>query len=119
MKTVKNFIAEYASNMKSFLKRKKIQLAVLTYTIFCTLSSPLFIASAAAAVTGSSAWTSVLNFVMGWVRNLGIGVALWGAVEWFNAFRADDAEGKTKGIRFVVSGCGLIAVGIAGVTLIK
>lgn len=109
-----------SSRLQTVLKKKRMQLMVLAYVVFCTATCPLFVVSAVtAASTGDSGFTSVLDFVMGWVRNLGIGVLLWGAVEFFNGFRADDAEGKTKGIRFTVSGAGLMAVGIAGVSLIK
>ena len=55
----------------------------------------------------------VVTFLGGGLQFLGIGIVLFGAIQVAFAFRSDDADGKTKGLRAAVSGALVWAVGFA------
>lgn len=90
--------------LKASVKEKKTQLAMLLYALF----APVGLAGAADAK-----WDAVVNFILPWIQRLGGIVVLIGAVEFGLAFKNDDAEGKTKGIRTVIAGCIVLAVGLS------
>lgn len=92
--------------LKKTVKTKKIQIAMLLYAIF----APLSIAS---ATTADAKWNSVVQFILPWIQRLGGVVILIGAVEFGLAFKNDDAEAKTKGLRTVIAGCIVLAVGVS------
>jgi hypothetical protein len=56
---------------------------------------------------------SVITFLGGALQFLGIGIILFGAIQIAFAFRSDDAEGKSKGLRAAVSGALVWAIGLA------
>ncbi len=85
-------------------KQKKWKAILMMYAIF----APLSIVNAADAK-----WNAVINFILPWINRLGGVVILIGAVEFGLAFKNDDAEGKTKGMRTVIAGCIVLAVGLS------
>lgn len=94
------------TKLKTTIKEKKVQLALLLYAFF----APVGYASATAA---DAKWTAVINFILPWIQRLGGVVILIGAVEFGLAFKNDDAEAKTKGLRTVIAGCIVLAVGFS------
>lgn len=58
-----------------------------------------------------SKWDAVIGFILPWITRLGGVVILIGAIEFGLAFKSDDAEGKTKGMRTIIAGCIVTAVG--------
>lgn len=60
-----------------------------------------------------NAWNTVMNFVLTWVPRIGAVVVFIGAIEFAFAFKSEDAEGKTKGLRAVVAGAMVIAIPVA------
>lgn len=58
-------------------------------------------------------WDAVIGFLIPWISRLGGVVVLIGAMEFGLAFKNDDAEGKTKGMRTVIAGLIVIAVGVS------
>lgn len=92
-----------------YLSEKKIQAIMLMYGLFYPMNS----VSAADAK-----WSSVIDFILPWIDRLGGVVILIGAVEFGLAFKNDDAEGKTKGMRTVIAGCIVLAVGLGSSTFL-
>lgn len=95
---------------KTTLRKKMIQIALLFYALF----APIGYASA----TADAKWTAVINFILPWIQRLGGAVVLIGAVEFGLAFKSDDAEGKTKGLRTIIAGIIVIAVGLSSSTFL-
>lgn len=56
-------------------------------------------------------WNAVIGFVTPWIQRMGGVVVLIGAVEFGLGFKNDDPEGKVKGMRTVIAGVIVIAVG--------
>lgn len=98
MKSTLNKIGKY-------IIAKKIQISMLMYAALV----PVSVASA----TAEAKWNSVIDFILPWIQRLGGVVILIGAVEFGLAFKSDDAEGKTKGLRTVIAGCIVFAVGLS------
>lgn len=98
MKSTLNKIGKY-------IIAKKIQISMLMYAAL----APVSVASA----TAEAKWNSVIDFILPWIQRLGGVVILIGAVEFGLAFKSDDAEGKTKGLRTVIAGCIVFAVGLS------
>ena len=94
-----------------YIVAKKIQISMLMYAVL----APISVASATTgtATTADAKWNSVINFILPWIQRLGGVVILIGAVEFGLAFKSDDAEGKTKGLRTVIAGCIVFAVGLS------
>ena len=93
----------------SWVGQHKWQAFMLLYALF----APLDLCFAADAK-----WNAVINFILPWIQRLGGVVLLIGAVEFGLAFKNDDAEGKTKGMRTVIAGCIVIAVGLGSATFL-
>lgn len=92
-----------------FLRYKKWQTAIM----LCGILSPVNNVYAAEAK-----WNAVINFILPWINRLGGVVILIGAVEFGLAWKNDDAEGKTKGMRTVIAGCIVLAVGLSSATFL-
>ena len=90
--------------LKRTVGQKKVQMAMLLYAIL----APIGIAGAAEAK-----WNAVIDFIVPWITRMGGLIVLIGAVEFGIAFKGDDAEGKTRGIRTIVAGCIVTAVGLS------
>lgn len=89
-----------------YIYEKKIQISMLMYAVL----APIGLAGAA---TADEKWNGVIGFILPWIQRLGGVVILIGAVEFGLAFKSDDAEGKTKGLRTVIAGCIVFAVGLS------
>lgn len=102
--------------MKNLIKKineKKMQLLMLMYALF----APVNIASCT-STQADAKWQSVISFITPWISRMGGVVILIGAVEFGLAFKNDDAEGKTKGMRTVIAGCIVLAVGLSSSTFL-
>lgn len=64
--------------------------------------------------TADDKWNTVIDFILPWVQKLGGALVLVGAVEWGMGFKNDNADGKQQGIKAVISGCIVFAVGTSG-----
>ena len=112
--------------MKSLTKRTsdKLNMAVLwlkvnyykavmmMYTLFC----PIAVAAAGdeeGATTAEDKWDAIIGFITPWITRLGGVVILIGAIEFGLAWKNDDAEKKTQGMRTVIAGCIVWAVGMS------
>lgn len=108
MKTKETYLKEMvlsnAGKVKKFIYERKMQFVLLAYALFAPIST----VSAADAK-----WDAVISFILPWITRLGGVVILIGAVEFGLAFKNDDAEGKTKGMRTVIAGCIVTAVGLS------
>ncbi len=87
-----------------YLSSRKIQTLVLMYALF----APIFMVHAADAK-----WNTVINFFVVWIERLGGAVILVGGVEYGLAFKNDDADAKTRGIKTIIAGCIVLAVGLS------
>lgn len=103
--TIKNKV----SNVVTWVRNKRIQALLLAYALF----SPMSLTYGADAK-----WNEVIDFILPWISRLGGVVILIGAVEFGLAFKSDDAEGKTKGMRTVIAGCIVIGVGLSSSTFL-
>lgn len=105
-----------SNNLKSvinkgldLIKSNKLKALLMSYALL----SPMNLTYGADAK-----WNSVINFILPWISRLGGVVILIGAVEFGLAFKNDDAEGKTKGMRTVIAGCIVVAVGLSSSTFL-
>ena len=108
---MKKKILSTVSKIKEFVKREFFAISLLTYGVI----APINIASASgtSTATAESQWDNVIGFITPWIQRLGGVVILIGAVEFGLAWKNDDAEGKTKGMRTVIAGCIVWAVGMS------
>ena len=67
--------------------------------------------AAPAPASGGGPWRSVMSFIAQWIVALGIGIAFFGAIQLAFGFRSDDAEGKNKGLRSMIAGLIVAAIG--------
>lgn len=65
-----------------------------------------------------NAWNTVMNFILTWVPRIGLVVLFVGAIEFALAFKSEDAEGKTKGLRTIIAGAMVVAIPVALKSLI-
>lgn len=106
--------------IKKLVTKAKIaywKLGMMAYGVL----SPLNVALAdddAKADVAKDKWDAVIDFMLPWISRLGGVVILIGAVEFGLAFKNDDAEGKTKGMRTVIAGCIVVAVGMSAPTFL-
>jgi len=60
-----------------------------------------------ATTPSGNAWSDfnkIMKFIAGWIGKLGMAVGFLGAVQFGFAFKNDDADAKTKGLRTLISG---------------
>lgn len=67
----------------------------------------------APANTAEAKWDTIIGFIVPWVERLGGVVIFIGAVEFGLAFKDNDAEGKTKGMRTIIAGAIVFAVALS------
>lgn len=102
-------VVEKIGVVKNYVEKKKWQTAMLLYGVL----APVNVACGADAK-----WNAMISFILPWIQRLGGVVLLIGAVEFGLAFKNDDAEGKTKGMRTAIAGCIVIAVGLSSSTFL-
>ena len=102
---MKNTTKRRINNLKKWVEDKKWQL-------FALMMPLLLPTGTAHADDADDKWNDVIGFILPWISRLGGVVILIGAVEFGLAFKNDDAEGKTKGLRTIIAGCIVLAVGI-------
>jgi len=116
MKSLTKRTSDKLNMMVLWLKANYYKAVMMMYTLFC----PISVASAGGTGTGtgtgtgSSAedkWDAVIGFITPWITRLGGVVILIGAIEFGLAWKNDDAEKKTQGMRTVIAGCIVFAVG--------
>jgi len=100
---MKKFIEKSFSAVKRNMGRI---FTVLVMTSFA--ASPVF-----ASMNGGSAFKGVMKFLADWTVWLGLAIAFFGAVQIGFGFRSDDAEGKNKGLRAMIAGFIVMAIGLA------
>ncbi|MBQ2886812.1 MAG: hypothetical protein IJE43_24110 [Alphaproteobacteria bacterium] len=106
---MKKKIVTKATNVKNWIKREYLALSVM----ICGMLAPGNVASANNPPTAEDKWDAVIGFITPWITRLGGVVILIGAIEFGLAFKSDDAEGKTKGMRTVIAGCIVFAIGMS------
>jgi len=55
-------------------------------------------------------FTNIIKYFLGLVQLGGIGVAIFGAVNFFMAFKDNDAEKKSNAMNWFIAGAGLIGI---------
>ena len=95
----------------NFMKGKLWILSMLMYA-FLAPSNMVY------ATAAQDKWNTLIGFVLPWISRLGGVILLIGAVEFGIAFKGDDAEGKTKGMRTAIAGCIVIAIGLSAGTFL-
>lgn len=101
-------------NSKKVAKVKKVlskmYLAALTLSIMFRGSLVAAFAADKKTATPEEKWDSIIGFILPWITRLGGVVILIGAVEFGLAFKDQDAEGKTRGMRTAIAGLIVTAV---------
>lgn len=100
----------------NYIHQKKWQAYILLSSVLMGMNTTNVYAAGAGTTGATSAdakWNAVIGFIVPWITRLGGAVVLIGAVEWGLAFKNDDAEGKTKGMRTLIAGCIVTAVGLS------
>ena len=115
---MKNVIAkgkEKVSRIKGFIRAKKFLIATYLISVMADLSTTTAYAGSTGtgSTTAEGKWEAVIGFIIPWITRLGGVVILIGAIEFGLAFKNDDAEGKTKGMRTIIAGCIVTAVGLS------
>lgn len=97
------------------IKRFEIRLAVFICTLLACSPVNMVYATGTPNTQDAAAdkWDQVIGFITPWIQRLGGVVILIGAVEFGLAFKNDDAEAKTKGMRTAIAGCIVFAVGLS------
>lgn len=98
-------------NAKGFIKYNYIEIMLLVVSMMSLNATPVMASGGTGAADAK--WNAVIDFILPWITRLGGVVVLIGAVEFGLAFKNDDAEGKTKGMRTVIAGCIVTAVGLS------
>lgn len=105
---------EKVSQVKGFIRAKKLIVATFLMSVMADLSTTTAYASGTGTTTTAEGkWDTVIGFIVPWITRLGGVVILIGAIEFGLAFKNDDAEGKTKGMRTIIAGCIVTAVGLS------
>lgn len=99
----------------SWLAAKKTIISTYAALALCDLYSIRAYASGTdgggSSTDANGKWNAVIGFIIPWIQRMGGVVILIGAVEFGLAFKSDDAEGKTRGMRTIIAGCIVMAVG--------
>jgi hypothetical protein len=66
-----------------------------------------------AFASAEAKWDNVISFLLPWITRLGGVVMLLGGIEFGLGFKSDDVESKTKGLRTLIAGAIVIAVGLS------
>ena len=94
-------IAKLNRNLK---KTKKVLSCISIVLLLVSMTSSFAFATGTAPTTGLTEFNTIIKFIAGWIGKLGMVVGFIGAVEFGFAFKGDDADGKTKGLRTLISG---------------
>ena len=97
----------------SRVKKAVACVSAMVTTMMVEVNLALATAGGTTTPTAEQKWDTVIGFIVPWITRLGGVVILIGAVEWGLAFKSDDAEGKTKGMRTIIAGCIVTAVGLS------
>lgn len=120
MKKENNIVKKTASKVESAKKLLKTKiLFVATYFYILCSDLTMITAYASGANAGDDKFQTVIDFITPWITKLGGVVILFGAVEFGLAFKNDDPEGKTKGVRTAIAGCIVFAVGMSADLFLK
>ena len=95
--------------MIKMIKRNAARIATVFVATMMVVPSVL-----AASLTADTAnFMAIMKFIATWTTYLGAGIAFFGAIQLAFGFRSDDAEGKNKGLRSMIAGIIVIAIGAA------
>lgn len=111
MKKVVQRTKEQVSRIKLAVNARKYLMFAYLMSVVGDLTTLKAYASGGTTTTAEKKWDTVIDFIVPWITRLGGVVILIGAVEFGLAFKNDDAEGKTKGMRTIIAGCIVTAVG--------
>lgn len=109
-----------SKNENNVTKQKKIR-GIMPIKLFVSISTLiitmlgiiLFVQAVTGTAPSGAALTqfdTIIKFIAGWIAKLGLIVGFIGAVQFGFAFRNDDADGKTKGLRTLISGFIVFAI---------
>lgn len=88
--------------------RQRLKKAVIC--ICLTIMNLMFTAPLCFAANPDEVFNNTIDFIAGWINKFGFAIAFVGAVMFAMGFRNDDAEGKTRGLRTLISGFIVAAV---------
>ena len=120
--TAKTDLKEQGKKLITWAKAKKALVLSFIYGVLFDTTTIMAHATGDGEGGGSGAdakWDAVINFILPWITRLGGVVILIGAVEFGLAFKSDDAEGKTRGMRTIIAGCIVTAVGLSSSTFLS
>lgn len=95
------------------IKKMVSKASVPAVLIFCLIAVFFSFEAVAFANDANAAFTRVVNFILPWIKRLGGLIILIGGIQFGMGFKNDDAEGKSKGVRAIIAGCIVAAVGFS------
>lgn len=107
---MKKMIMSKVNKAVNFVRREWFAISAIVFALL----SPVNVASA----TAEDKWNATIDFIKPWITRLGGVVILIGAVEFGLAWKNDDPEKKTQGMRTVIAGCIVFAVGLSADTFL-
>ncbi len=102
---MKNVIKKVVAKVKN----EAWQIAMLMGAMMC--GNTALAGGGAPADPALDKWNAVIGFVTPWIQRMGGVVILIGAIEFGLGFKNDDPEGKVKGMRTIIAGAIVLAVG--------
>lgn len=107
--------------MKKKINFLRLKLNTLYFTVLMMMAGCPMATNASTTTTTTSAddkWNTVIDFILPWITRLGGVVILIGAIEFGLGFKDNDADSKTKGMRTIIAGCIVTAVGLSANTFL-
>jgi hypothetical protein len=79
--------------------------------VFITSAMIVYASASNGSITNANqSFNNVVTFLAGWIGKLGLVVGFIGAIQFAFGIKNDDADGKTKGLRTLISGFVVFAV---------
>lgn len=105
---------EIKQKKKAFPGISKKSVSALVCILVIVTSAMIVYASGTASNGGitnaNQSFNNVVTFLAGWIGKLGLVVGFVGGVQFGFGIKNDDADGKTKGLRTLISGFVVFAV---------
>ncbi len=115
---MKNTNTKWKERMGKVLNFVKIKKALLTAYAVAFMVDLNTMSVGATGTTGTSPttaddmWTNFVDFLTPWVQRIGGAIAFIGVISFAEGYFTDQADHKQKGIKGVIAGCMIFAIGL-------
>lgn len=115
MKNEENVVVKDNENKKNPIKWAKAKWAAISSWIAVQMFS--ITSSADTPTDADGTWNAIINWILPWFWKFGVVVIIIGVVEFALGFKDDDANSKVKGMKTIIAGVLVTAVGGLAATL--